>query len=447
MKKFFSTTLGHILIIISCSTVITFMVLCTLLFIPKGPPGPPWPWQTTYRISSIVNILREVEPAQQNAILQAAQRADGMKMRWVTQQPVSCTTQTFNTWDLARSLASELKGGNHIDVFSCNSQNPRQDIQVIINMGNGYLEVMVDNIGREPTRFTFPTFCAILFLLTGIAVMSIWAIGRIISPLRELSIKADAFSRDMTVIPVKEEGPLEIRRVAHTFNLMQERISSYMQSRSHMLAAISHDLRTPLTRMRLGIDTWPPEIAKEKLIKDIDLMTKLIGAALSFIRTGSDGEKPERLDLDALLTTLCDEYEDGGTCIQYIGTSTLELFCKPEAIQRAIVNLIENAAAHADQIAIYTRQAGDQIIIEIMDNGPGIPPDMLEKVKEPFFHLNSARNERKGNAGLGLSIVNEIVQLHGGVFELMNRNPHGLNARVTLPKSLHARTEYGHASS
>lgn len=446
MKKFFSTTLGHILIIISCSTVITFMVLCTLLFIPKGPPGPPWPWQTTYRISSIVNILREVEPAQQNAILQAAQQADGMKMRWVTQQPVRCTTQTFNTWDLARSLDNELKGGNHIDVFSCNAQNPRQDIQVIINMGKGYLEVMVDNIGREPTRFTFPTFCAILFLLTGIAVMSIWAIGRIISPLRELSIKADAFSRDMTVIPVKEEGPLEIRRVARTFNLMQERISSYMQSRSHMLAAISHDLRTPLTRMRLGIDTWPPEIAKEKLIKDIDLMTKLIGAALSFIRTGSDGENPEWLDLDALLTTLCDEYEDGGTLIQYTGTSTLELFCKPEAIQRAIVNLIENAAAHADQIAIHTRQGGEQIIIEIMDNGPGIPPDMLEKVKEPFFHLNSARNERKGNAGLGLSIVNEIVQLHGGVFELVNRNPHGTIARVTLPKSLHARTEYGHAS-
>ena len=435
MRQFFSTTLGHILIIITCSTIITFSVLCTLLFVPKGPPGPPWPWQTTYRVGSLVKILQETQPEHRDAILHAARRADGITFRW-TSQLHRCKTQTFNTWDLARTLTYELKGKSQIEVYACNNQDPRKDIQVIIKMGSNYLEARIDNIGREPTRFTFPTFCALLFLLTGIAVMSVWAIARIISPLRKLSEKTDLFSRDMTVMPVQEEGPLEIRRVARTFNLMQERIAHYMQSRTHMLAAISHDLRTPLTRMRLCVDTSIPEAAREKLVKDIDLMNKLIGMALSFIRTGSDGEQAEWVDLDALMITLCDEYEDAGVAIHYNSTVSLTVFCKPDAIQRVLTNLIDNAAAHGSQVFLHASQNENQIVIEIQDDGPGINEDLLEKVKEPFFRLDVARNERKGCAGLGLSIVNEIIKLHGGEFELLNTFPSGLIARIVLPKQI-----------
>lgn len=435
MRQFFSTTLGHILIIISCSTIITFAVLCTLIFIPKGPPGPPWPWQTTYRIGSLVKILQETQPEHRDAMLRAAQRADGIAFRWTT-QPQRCTTQTFNTWDLTKTLSYELEGKSHVEVYSCNNQDPKKDIQVIIDMGGSHLEARVANIGREPTRFTFPTFCALLFSLTGIAVMSVWAIGRIISPLRKLSEKADSFSRDITVIPVKEEGPLEIRRVARTFNLMQERIAHYMQSRTHMLAAISHDLRTPLTRMRLCLDTCPPEVVREKLIKDIDLMNKLIGTALAFIRTGSDGEKAEWVDLDALMATLCDEYEDAGLAIHYNGPAPLAVFCKADALQRVIMNLIDNAASHGNYVYLNASQSDEQVVIDIEDDGPGIPENMLEKVKEPFFRLDVARSERKGGAGLGLSIVNEIIELHGGEFELINVIPSGLIARIRLPKRM-----------
>ncbi|ADU71978.1 HAMP domain-containing sensor histidine kinase [Pantoea sp. At-9b] len=434
MRRFFSTTLGHILIIISCSTVITFLALSTLLFIPKGPPGPPWPWQTTYHIASVVKILRGMQPEQRAAVLDATQHVDGLLFKLV-QQPTRCTTDTFNTWDLAKTLSWELGDKYPVAVFSCNAANPRKDIQVIIPLGGSHLEVMVDNIGREPTRFTFPTFCAILFLLTGIIAMSVWAIGRIISPLRKISEKADLFSRDLAVMPIQEEGPLELRRVAQTFNLLQERIAHSLESRSRMLAAISHDLRTPLTRMRLCLETHASERVSTKLIKEIDLMNKLIGSALAFIRTGSDGEQSEWVDLDALLTTLSDEYEDAGSAIDYHGQPGLAVFCKPDAIQRVITNLIDNALAHSHQIAVHTTQAADQAIIEIIDNGPGIPAEMLERVKEPFFRLDAARNERKGSAGLGLSIVNDIIKLHGGTFTLRNHLPTGLIARVVLPQA------------
>ncbi len=432
MRQFFTTTLGHILIIISGSTIVTFMVLCTLLFIPKGPPGPPWPWQTTYRIGSLVHILRATPPEHQAAIIAAAQEP-GMQFSWQV-HPGRCSVQTFNTWDLRKTLSYELGGQSDIEVNACNPQEPRKHIQVIVPMGKQFLVAKVDSIGREPTRFTFPTLCAALFLLIGIAVMSVWAIARIISPLRALSETADAFSRDITVVPVKEEGPHEIRRVAQTFNLMQQRIAQYMQSRNKMLAAISHDLRTPLTRMRLCLDTYPTDIARIKIIRDIELMNKLIGSALMFIRTGSDGEQPDWIDLNALMSTLCDEYEDGGLNIDYDSPPGLNLYCKPDAIQRVLTNLIDNAAAYSQHISIVASQTEKLVTLAIIDDGPGINPEMLERVKEPFFRLDNGRHSRPGSNGLGLSIVNEIVLLHGGTFHLTNASPTGLIATVTLPK-------------
>ncbi|HCT5903712.1 TPA: HAMP domain-containing histidine kinase [Klebsiella pneumoniae] len=438
MRQFFKTLLGQILVIITGSTLFTFLLLSTLLFFPKGPPGPPWPWQTTYRLASTIKLLQSTQPGLQEIVLRSAQYDSGLKYKLID-TPTPCSHKTFNTWDLTKTLTYELGDTMPVTVASCNASDNRKDIQVLIRIGNRYLDARVANIGREPTRFTFPTFCAILFLLTGIAIMSLWAISRIISPLRELAEKADAFSRDVTVVPVKEGGPSEIRRVATTFNLMQERVAQHMKSRSQMLAAISHDLRSPLTRMRLNLESNPSEATRDKLIRDIDLMNKLIGSALTFIRTGSDGETSEWVDLDALMLTLCDEYEDAGIAISYSGPAAMLLLCKPDAIQRVMTNLIDNAAAHAEIVSIRASQTDCEILIEVNDNGPGIPEMMLERVQEPFYRMDTARNERKGSAGLGLSIVREIVSLHGGVFELVNRDPHGLSAKISLPKSLNPR--------
>lgn len=151
---------------------------------------------------------------------------------------------------------------------------------------------------------------------------------------------------------------------------MQERVAQHMKSRSQMLAAISHDLRSPLTRMRLSLDSNPSEATRDKLMRDIDLMNKLIGSALTFIRTGSDGETSEWVDLDALMLTLCDEYEDAGIAISYSGPAAMLLLCKPDAIQRVMTNLIDNAAAHAETVSIRASQTDSEILIEVNDNGP-----------------------------------------------------------------------------
>jgi signal transduction histidine kinase len=221
-----------------------------------------------------------------------------------------------------------------------------------------------------------------------------------------------------------------MQRVAKAFNRMQERITQLLENRTRMLAAISHDLRTPLTRMRLQIDMDEACAGRGKLLRDIGLMQAMITAVLDFLSHGFDHEKREWLDLEALLTTLCDEYEEAGAAIRYEGSEPIKLYCQPGAIQRALTNLIENAIHYGSHVTVRASRNGGTILIEVVDDGPGIPADRIPDVTEPFVRLDTSRAERPGSVGLGLSIVKEIVEAHGGTLVLANHNPTGLVAGI-----------------
>jgi signal transduction histidine kinase len=307
-------------------------------------------------------------------------------------------------------------------------------MQVIVPLDRGMLEIRTDRVGLEPPRFTFPFYGAMLFMTVGVAALSAWAVWRVIRPLRRLSAKADAFGRDIAIAPIEEEGPLEIRRAAHAFNLMQERITRHMQSRTRMLAAISHDLRTPLTRMRLQLDNEEKDVDRDKLLRDIALMQTMTSSALSFLTSNASNETKEWLDLGALLETLCDEYAESGANIRYEGADQIPFFCRPDAIQRVLNNLIENAIHFGQSVVVSTRASANEVVMEVADDGSGIPPERLADVIEPFVRLDPSRAKRPGSVGLGLSIVDEIVRAHGGVLTLSNREPSGLLARIALPR-------------
>ncbi|MDR5752487.1 MULTISPECIES: ATP-binding protein [unclassified Caballeronia] len=433
MRHFFATTLGQILAIVACSSAATFMLFIALLFYPGAPPSPPWPWQSTYRIEGLVNVLRNLPRAERASALAAVQRPN-MAARLID-RPVRCSGSTFDTHDLEAVLKEELSDAQGLTVRSCDPKNPVHDMQVIVPLGDATLEIRTDRVGSEPPRFTFPFFGALLFLCVGVAALSAWAVSRVIRPLRRLSEKADAFGRDIAIAPIEEEGPLEIRRAAHAFNLMQERITRSMQSRTRMLAAISHDLRTPLTRMRLQTDNEDKEIDRAKLSRDIELMQTMVASALTFLTSNASTEKKDRLDLGALLETLCDEYAESGVAIRYEGPAQIPFLCRPDGIQRVFSNLMDNAI-HFGKLIVVTATVGDESIrVDIADDGPGIPPDRLGEVIEPFVRLDHARTKRRGSVGLGLSIVDDIVRGHNGTLTLFNRPETGLIARVTLPIS------------
>jgi signal transduction histidine kinase len=428
MPRFFSTTLGQIMTIVACSSVATFLLFIALLFYPGAPPNPPWPWQTTYRISALVGILKATPEAQQSQALAAA----GLNARFAD-TPSACAKQTLDTHDLEEALRSELRDASNITVRACDVKHPEQNVQVLIPLGKRTLEIHTDRTEREPERFTIPFYGAMVFLCVGVAALSAWAVARVIRPLRRLSKQADAFGRDIAIAPIEEEGPLEIRRAAHAFNAMQERITRHMQSRTRMLAAISHDLRTPLTRMRLQVDNEDKDIDRAKLQRDITLMQTMVSSALAFLTTNASTEKKEWLDLGALLETLCDEYAESGAAICYEGPDQIPYFCRPDAIQRVLTNLIENAIHFGTLIIVAASVRGGDIVIDVSDDGPGIPAERLDDVIEPFVRLDPARAKRPGSVGLGLSIVDDIVRAHGGTLALSNLKPTGLRARVCFP--------------
>jgi signal transduction histidine kinase len=407
--------------------MVTFLIFLALLFY-SHPPSPPWPWQTTYRVASLVQMLRVTPVDERQRLIDGAQTM-GLAIKL---QPavIPCTGNSANARDLQSALQSELGESLPVSTHNCASAAGEPDIQIIIGMGDSTLEVQTARIEHEPPRLSFPFFAALLFLCVGVAALSAWAAWRVVRPLRRLSDQAEAFGRDIVVAPIREEGPLEIRRAAHAFNLMQERITASIEARTRMLAAVSHDLRTPLTRIRLQLETDRKEISKEKLIRDISLLQTMVTSALAYLSSSSQTEKKERLDLGALLSTLCDDYEDAGAHIAYDGPLQLPFLCRPEAIQRVMCNLIDNALGFASEVMVNATLENGVITVEVADNGPGIAPERLKDVIEPFFRLDPSRGDRPGSVGLGLSIVNEIVQAHNGTLTLSNRVPHGLLARM-----------------
>lgn len=428
MGRFFATTLAQIVGIIATSSALTFLLFIAMMYYPGAPPNPPWPWQATYRIADFVELIRNVPEAERPTLINSV-LPPVMSAR-LTSVPTACSMLTLDTRDLEAALKTELPELPELTARACVSADPNAQIQVLAPLGQQMLDIRIGKVGRSPPRITFPFVGALVFLFVGVAVMSTWAVSRVIRPLRRLSDTVDAFGQDIAVSPLDEEGPLEIRRAARAFNLMQQRIARSMQDRTRMLAAISHDLRTPLTRMRLQLDIGPREIARDKLRRDVDLMQSMVTSALGFLSGSFEREEEEWVDLAALLSTLCDEYEETGAAVSYQGPAQIRFFCRPNALNRALVNLVENGLHFGTTVLVTAAIETEIIRIDVADDGPGIPQERREDVTSPFVRLDPARQSRPGSVGLGLSIVKEIVEGHGGALELGDNHPTGLVARM-----------------
>ncbi|ALM85846.1 ATP-binding protein [Bordetella sp. N] len=432
LRRFFSTTLGQMSAIIACSSVATFVLFAGILSYIGSPPTPPWPWPEAYRIATVANVLRKMRVADRPAAMAAAQ-TQNMSLTFAD-FPRPCEGHSLDTREMENILRANIENADTLMVLGCDAESSVSKFQVLVPLDGRVLEIRADRVSRMPLRFTFPFLTALAFLCIGVVAMSTWAVWRVIRPLRRLSEKADAFTHDVAVVePLALQGPLEVRRAAQAFNRMQERIAGFVQSRTRMLAAISHDLRTPLTRMRLHVETGREDTMRPRLLRDITLMQTMVDSALSFLSSGLDNETGEWLDVGALLSTLCDEYEETGARIRYDGRADIRVYCRPNAMQRACANLIENALAYGDNVVVDAVVENDEVLITVSDDGPGIPAQRLEEVTEPFVRLDPARAQRPGSVGLGLSIVAEIVRAHGGRLTLENRRPAGLCARIRLP--------------
>jgi signal transduction histidine kinase len=312
---------------------------------------------------------------------------------------------------------------------------PRRDrvFDVTVTLPDGDKAVFRTIAPRLGPRLPRQIFFELGFLAVALGIV-LYAVARTITrPLGDLARAADAAGRGATGTPLKESGAREIRHATRAFNAMQERLRRYLDSRTQVLAAMSHDLRTPLTRLRLRVESIDDDQLRQRLVEDLDEMSNMIRGALGVFRGLNDDEAAVPVDINALALELQRQHAELGGDVTVVGTARAPYVAKPLALKRCLGNLVQNAIRHGVRATIAIED-GPQLIVRVLDEGPGIPEDMLEKVFEPFFRLEHSRNRDTGGTGLGLSIARDIAQAHGGSLSLHNRQEGGLEARLALPR-------------
>ena len=253
-------------------------------------------------------------------------------------------------------------------------------------------------------------------------------------PLLDLASAADRVGRDLRQPKIAVRGALELRNAARAFNTMQDRLQRYLDSRSRVLAAMSHDLKTPLTRLRLQVEMLDDSAAQTRIGKQLDEMESMVHGALALFRGLDDNEAFTPVDVNEMLATLQSEFAEMHAAVTIEGRASRSILGKPQALRRCLTNLIANAIKFGSLAAVLVED-GPALVIRVRDAGAGIPESELERVFEPFYRLESSRNRDTGGSGLGLSIARDVVQAHGGSLVLQNLDVRGLEAVVTLPRA------------
>ena len=272
-----------------------------------------------------------------------------------------------------------------------------------------------------------------IFLAVFVLISSTITTLYLARPMRLFTDGVRRSGADRHAPPVPETGPQELRTAIQAFNTMQEQIRNFVDDRTIMLAAISHDLRTPLTKIRLRGEFIEDEDQRARLFRDVDDLQAMADAALSFFRDDHGAERSTDFDFPALLRTIVDDYGDQGASIAYTGPDQAVFHGRPFALKRACSNLIGNAVRHGKSPRVELICSSETIVLVITDEGSGIPQEALERVFAPFFRLHQARSTSSGGMGLGLTSARSVVRSHGGDVALRNRAEGGLEVRVTLP--------------
>lgn len=282
-----------------------------------------------------------------------------------------------------------------------------------------------------------------LGLLTLVLALVLYVMTRSVTrPLSDLAHAADAVGRGEVHPPLPETGARELRNATRAFNTMQERLHRYLDSRTRVVAAMSHDLRTPLTRLRLRAETIDDPQTQARFIADLDEMSRMVSGALNMFKTLNDEEPTTRVIVDDLLGEIQQEFAELGLTFAIEGHSDAALLAKSQALKRLLSNLLHNALKYGSNAVVQVTD-GAELVVVIRDDGPGIAEKELERVFEPFYRIEASRNRDTGGTGLGLSIARDIAQAHGGSVVLRNRPAGGLEAIVTLPRG---RDAQGHAA-
>ena len=411
------------------------------------------------RTASVVRLLAEApRPAHPRILDAASSRALAFRLNdeSAVEQVANVGPAPFIARALARNLnlprervraAFELSFAGDDDdddehAYERDDRHDRHDrkwakfrwLTLSVGMPDGRWLNVVARAPPVPPPIGLPFLVSLFLSAAAVAVVAVLAARRLSVPLRKLAHAADRVGRGEAVESLAERGPDEIRRSMRAFNRMHERLDRFVRDRTAMLAAISHDLRTPITSLRLRAEFVEDEEERAKIIDTLDDMQEMTEATLAFVREEASPEDTRTVDVAALVDSVAADLAELGHQVTFSDAPRTLLACRPTALRRALRNLIENAATHGHSATVALEDGPNEVRITIDDRGPGIAEAELERVFEPFIRLDPSRTGSAGGMGLGLAIARSIVRNHGGNIVLENRSSGGLRAVVLLPR-------------
>jgi signal transduction histidine kinase len=390
------------------------------------------------RIGMVVRLLESVDPSQ---------RA-GFAHLWSDQsfQLTYGAAHTkpgghFATGPEYSALRDEIAAKSHknradVWVGSGARQSVPDSTQVGVTLGAGGVLEVLTFIGLEHRLGLVAQVGLGAFLVFATAGLWIWLTLVVNVPLTRVAQAAERVGVDINAPVLAEQGPAQLQRVIRAFNDMQLRLQRLLSDRMLMLGAISHDLRTPLTRLRLRVESDRAATEKQKMLRDIESMEHMVASTLLFIRGVDDAEPHDTVDLASLLQTACDMVSDLGGTVEFVGATRSRYHCKPQALLRALTNVIMNATKYGQRARVtLARMPGSGFVVDVEDEGPGISDAEKCRVFEPFYRSEAAREVDSQGMGLGLAIARSVVLGHGGTIDLLDRKPRGLLVRIVLPEA------------
>lgn len=324
--------------------------------------------------------------------------------------------------------------GDWIPPMMRHAPQPGLSFVAQVRLQDGALVTFDTRQPQATASWPYRVLISIALLLAAVVVVSLIAVRWAIRPLNTLADAAEELGKNINRPPLEEKGPLEVVRAARAFNIMQSRLAGYVRDRTRVLAAMSHDLKTPVTRLRLRAELLDDAQLRARFTGDLQEMESMVGSTLDFLRGMENGEPVRPVDIMALVESLQADMRETGGRVDIRGKSSGPYPGRPQALKRCLGNLVENAIKYGKAASIAIDDNDQRLEIRIQDEGPGLPPSELEKVFEPFYRVEGSRNRDTGGTGLGLTIARSVAESHGGGLSLNNRAEGGLEARLTLPR-------------
>jgi signal transduction histidine kinase len=424
---------GQIAILVVLSVVVVFAIFAAIIVL-RAPPerGERFGWPLQDRFAAVIRVLDAAPDNTARAAVMTSVTAAYPQFNLA----FDAAAPNGSATDTRIERLQRLLGEHAITVGVDQGSELGGRSRLVVTLRDGTRVAASLNISsNRPPEISMVLLGGAIFVAVTFALLSLWAARALTSPLTSFSAAAEGFSVEGGSPPLPETGPAEVKALSRALNRMRARISRLVEDRTRMLAAVSHDLRTPITRLRLRAEFVADEAIRGAMLRDLDQMNAMISGALAHLRDGQANAAQAKVDISALLSTIADDFGDLGADITFEGPQRLVVFGRADELARAVTNLVENALKYGGSAALRLRAFPSAIEIDVADRGPGIPAELRDAMTQPFARGDTARNlDAPAGFGLGLSIVRAVAAAHGGTLALLDGESGGLTARLTLPR-------------